>query len=119
MTKKMLEIPEELNGMLPALRGLVDEVRTQVERGRTGGPVDYAAFQRRMVQKLGAVERRADEAALAALDVDLPKVLINKVLHTQVLRSETSFMGLAGAAQVTPMDLALKRPRVLIRAVAA
>ena len=101
MTKKMLEIPEELNGMLPALRGLVDEVRTQVERGRTGGPVDYAAFQRRMVQKLGAVERRADEAALAALDVDLPKVLINKVLHTQVLRSETSFMGLAGAAQVT------------------
>ena len=101
MTKIMLEIPEELNGMVPALRAVVSTVMTQVERGRTGGPVDYAAFQRAMVEKVGILERRADEAALAALDVDLPQVLINRVLHTRVVRSATSFMGLAGAAQVT------------------
>jgi hypothetical protein len=99
--KTVLEIPEELKGMVPALRGVLDAVMTQVERGRRGGPAEYAAFQSLMVEKLGEVERRADEAALAALDVDLPKVLINKVLHTRVLRCPTTFKGLGGDAQVT------------------
>ena len=97
----MLEIPEELNGMVPSLRGAIDAVMTQIARGRTGGPVDYAAFQRLMVVKLGEVERRADEAALAALDIDVPRILINRLLHARVLRSETKFMGLAGPASVT------------------
>jgi hypothetical protein len=97
----MLEIPEELNGMVPALRGVISTVLGQVQRGRTGGPVDYLGFQRAMVEKLGVVERCADVAALGALDVDLPRVLINKVLHTRVMRSSTSFRGLAGPAHVT------------------
>jgi hypothetical protein len=97
----MLEIPEELNGMVPALRAVVAAVKTQVERGQTGGQVDYAGFQRELAEKLGGVERVADEAALAALDVDTPQLLINKVLHVRVLRSTTSFKGLAGPAQVT------------------
>jgi len=96
----MIEIPADLNGMLPALQGVLQVVQTQVERGRAGGPIDYAQFQREIADKLGEVERRADEAALAALDVDAPKVLINKVLHTRVVRSATSFMGLAGPARV-------------------
>lgn len=96
----MLEIPEELNGMLPALRGVVDAAMTQVERARTGGTVDYAAFEHQMAKRVGEVERRAHEAALAALDVDQPRVFINRVLHRQVLRSETSFQGLAGASRV-------------------
>jgi hypothetical protein len=96
----MLEIPEELNGMLPALRGVVDAAMTQVERGRTGGTVDYAAFEHQMAKRVGEVERRAHEAALAALDVDQPRLFINKVLHSRVLRSETSFQGLAGASRV-------------------
>jgi hypothetical protein len=100
VAKMMLEIPEELNGMVPALRGVVDAAMTQVERGRTGGSVDYATFEREMAEKVGEVERRAHDAALAALDVDLPKVLINKVVHTRVLRSETTFQGLAGPSRV-------------------
>jgi hypothetical protein len=96
----MLEIPEELNGMLPALRGVVDAAMTQVERGRTGGTVDYGAFEHQMAKRVAEVERRAHEATLAALDVDQPRVFINKVLHRRVLRSETSFQGLAGASRV-------------------
>jgi hypothetical protein len=96
----MLEIPEELNGVVPALRGVVNAAMEQVERERTGGTVDYAAFERHLAEKVAEVERRVHEAALAALDVDLPKVLINKVLHTRVLRSETSFQGLAGPSRV-------------------
>jgi hypothetical protein len=100
VAKMMLEIPEELNGMLPALRGVVDAAMSQVERGHTGGAVDYATFERLMAEKVAEVERRVHEAALSALDVDLPKVFINKVLHTRVLRSETTFQGLAGASRV-------------------
>jgi len=101
VTMIMLEIPEELNGMVPAFRAVVSAVMRQVERGRTGGAVDYGAFQREVSEKLGAVERSADEAALAALDVDAPRILIDKVLHVQVVRSSTCFMGLAGPARVT------------------
>jgi hypothetical protein len=97
----VVEFPKELNGMVAAVQAMIATVATQVERGRTGGPVDYATFQRQMIERLGEVERRADEAALTSLDVDLPQVLINRVLHTRVVRSETDFMGLAGAARVT------------------
>lgn len=100
MSKSMLEIPVELNALVPALRAVVDAVTVQVERGRTGGPVDYAKYQRVMVEKLGEVERRADEIALAALDVDLPRVWIDRVLHLRVVRSGTEFQGLAGPARI-------------------
>ena len=100
MTESMLEIPEELKVLVPALRGVIDAVKVQVERGRTGGPVDYARFQREMVERLGDVERRADEVALSALDVDVPRVWINRELHLRVVRSATAFMGLAGPAHV-------------------
>ena len=99
--KTMLKIPAELNGMLPALRALVATVQEQVARSRTGGGVDYGAFQRKTQEKIAAVERSADEVALAALDVDLPRVRINNVVHVRALRSETGFMGLGGEARVS------------------
>ena len=107
MTKSMLEIPEELNVMLPALRELVGVVARQVERGRTGGSVDYADFQRLLLAQVDEIGRGAEAAALSALDVDAPRVLINKVLHTRVLRCATRFMGLLGPVEVTR---ALYRP---------
>ena len=95
----MLAVPAELNGMMPALQALLDEVKTQVARGRTGGSVDYAAFERTIMERSREVERKAHEAALAALDVDLPRVLINKILHLRVLRSEIGYLGLAGESR--------------------
>jgi hypothetical protein len=96
----MLEVPAELNAMVPALRKLLAEARTQVARGRTSGPVDYVAFERTVMERCQAVERSVHEVALAALDVDEPKVLINKVLHLRVLRSETGYMTQAGECRV-------------------
>jgi hypothetical protein len=96
----MIEVPSALNGLVAGLQAVIDSVMVQVERGRAGGPVDYAAFQRDVAAKLGEVERRADETALAALDVEAPRVVINGVLHARVLRSATSYKGLAGPAVV-------------------
>jgi hypothetical protein len=96
----MIEIPEELNAIVPALRGVLDAVKTQAERGRSGGSVDYAAFERELSQKVAEIERRGHDVALAALDVDAPWLMINKVLHARVLRCEADFMGLAGLSRV-------------------
>jgi hypothetical protein len=100
VTTIMLEIPEELKAIVPALCGVVDVIKTQAERGRSGGSVDYAAFERQLSQKVAEVERRGHEVALTALDVDAPQVMINKALYTRVLRSEASFMGFAGPSRV-------------------
>ena len=59
MKNTVVEIPKELNGMVAAVQAMIATVATQVERGRTGGPVDYAAFQRQMVERLGEVAARA------------------------------------------------------------
>ncbi len=93
VAKMMLEIPTELNAMLPALRDLVETVATQVECGRTGGTVDYAAFERRIAEKAAEVERRSHGVALSALALSAAKVSINKVLHTRVLKDEETTLG--------------------------
>jgi hypothetical protein len=96
----MMEIPEELKAIVPALQDVVDTIMMQAERGRSGGSVDYAAFERQLAQKVAEVERSGNAVALAALDMDATHVMINKVLHRRVLRETTTFMGLAGGIPV-------------------
>ncbi|MCP3998655.1 MAG: hypothetical protein GY722_26835 [bacterium] len=96
----VLEIPEEVNAVAPALLAMLETVQKQVERGRIGASVDFDDFEQLLANKVGAVERVALGIALGALDVDFPKVLIDGVLHTRVLRAETKFMGLAGPTAV-------------------
>jgi len=100
VTTTMIEIPAELNVLVEPLRAALEVVRMQVERSRLGRSVDYAAFEREVAAKLGAVERSAHGAALASLDVDAPKVTINGRLHARVLRSTTTYMTLAGPVSV-------------------
>lgn len=100
MTTMMVEIPAELKGIVPALQDVVKTALAQVERSKMGRGVDYAAFERELSARLDEVERRVHGAALAALDVDAPKVMFNNVLHTRVVRSETAFMSFAGPVPV-------------------
>ena len=101
MANIVLEIPEELSGLVSAVQALVDVVKTEVDRARTGGAVDYAAFERRIAEKSGEVEKVGHQIALSALAVSAPRVMINKVLHHRVLaETETRFMSLAGAVAV-------------------
>jgi hypothetical protein len=101
MANIVLEIPEELSGLVSAVQALVDVVKTEVDRARTGGAVDYAAFERRIAEKSAEVEKVGHQIALSALAVSAPQVMINKVLHHRVLaETETRFMSLAGAVAV-------------------
>jgi len=60
----VVEIPEELNVVVPAFRELVQSAKAQVERGQLGGAVDYGSFERRISEKLNEVERRVHEGYL-------------------------------------------------------
>lgn len=104
----VVEIPEELNVMVPALQELVDTAMEQVQRGKLGGAPNYGSFERVLGEKLFEVERRAHEASLSALDVNAPKVVINGRLHARVLENvETTFMSQAGEV---PVSRSLYRP---------
>jgi hypothetical protein len=96
----MLEVPKELDALMPSLREMLAAAKAQVDRGRMGHSVDYRSFEHEIAAKLGAVERAVHDVALAALDVDAPKIMINKVLHTRVIRCAASFNGLAGPSRV-------------------
>jgi hypothetical protein len=97
----MLEIPETLKPMLRPLRELLAEAQAQVERGgAVGREAQYERFEERLIEKLGAVERGAHEAALSALDVDEPLITIGGVPHCRVVRDRTTFMSQAGEVPV-------------------
>lgn len=101
MANAVLEIPEGLEGIVPSLESFVETVKMEVARARTGGTVDYAAFERRVAEKSAEIERAGHRIALEALAVNAPRVTINKVPHNRVLEdSETSFMSLAGPVRV-------------------
>ena len=101
MSQSVLDIPEELKMLVPALRDAVDTAMTQVERAKLGGSVNYAEFENEIREKVCEIERRVHEAALAALDPNVPKLMINKVLHARVLENEpTTFMTLPGPVSV-------------------
>lgn len=101
MENIVLEIPEELKVMAPALRDAVATAMKQVERAKLGAAADYATFERAISEKLCEVERRAHEVALTALSFDTPKVAINKVVHARVLQGVgATFMTMAGPVQV-------------------
>ena len=46
MTVIVLEIPDEVNALVPAMREIVGAVKRQVERGRMGASTDVAEFER-------------------------------------------------------------------------
>ena len=49
---------------------------------------------------MSAVERSAHEAALSALDVDAPQILINGDRHVRVVRDQTTYMSQVGEVPV-------------------
>jgi len=97
----MLEVPDALKAMIDPLRDLFAEVQAQVERCRAlGRDARYEAFEGYLVEKLAAVERSVHQAALSALDVDAPQIVINGELHVRVVRDRTTYMSQAGSVPV-------------------
>ena len=80
----------------------IDEGSDQkIERAAGLSPTTaYEKFETALRERLAAVERAAHEAALAALDVDEPRLRIDRVEHVRVGRHATTFMSQAGPVTV-------------------
>jgi hypothetical protein len=106
VTNIMLEVPAALKKMVPALRDLLERVGKQVERAAGLAPTTaYEDFESTLREGLCAIECAAHGVALAALDVDAPRLRIDGVEHVQVGRYPTTFMSQAGEVPIAARSL--------------
>ena len=96
----MLEVPDNLKSLEPALKELVSVAARQLDRSRGLGPAQYERFEDAVAESIRAVERGVHSAALAALDVNESTLFINGRAHSRVMRCETTFMAQAGPVVV-------------------
>jgi len=101
MATILVEIPDVLKPILePSIQAYVAEVARQVREGEGRRRVDYAGFERQLAEKTAAMERAGHQAALSALDVDAPRLLLNDVEHTRVGRYAADYKTPAGPVPV-------------------
>jgi hypothetical protein len=96
----MLEVPERLKDMAPAIEKLFNNVVVRCDRAADGRSFDCAAFETIVREDCAAIERSAMAATLAALDIDEPHIQINKVTYARVGRHEATFMTQAGGVPI-------------------
>lgn len=89
-----------MSALVSPLKSLIEAVARQVKRGerRLGG--SYGQFSEAVEAVAMEVERAAHAAALAALDVDAPRVVINGEAHERVGRQSRTYRTKAGPVDV-------------------
>ena len=97
----VMEIPEELKGVSDAVQALVRQVEASWRSTRGGRAVDYAAIERQVAAGAAAIERASHQAVLQGLDIDQPRVVIEKQVYRRVGRYEADYYTLAGPVRVT------------------
>ena len=99
MTPIVIEIPENLKDLVSPLRALIDTVERQAGRSRGQRP-EYARFERELADVTSAVERAGHQVALASLDIDSDKVMIDGELFAKVGRHRLEYKSRVGAVPV-------------------
>jgi len=101
MAAIVIEIPDELKGLVVPIRALVEAVERV--RTRTGGgrALDYGEIEQTMAEKTAAVERASHRVVLQALDVDRPRVHVGRETYARVGRGPSTYYTLAGSVEVT------------------
>lgn len=87
MARIVLEIPDELKGLEEPLHAVVDCVARQVDLAKRRGAAQHEKFEERLADTVDGVYLAGEQAALAALDVNAPRILINGVEHVRVLEN--------------------------------
>jgi hypothetical protein len=87
VAKIVLEIPDELKGLEKPLDAVVSCIARQVDLAKRGGAVQYEKFEERLGEKLDKVYLAGEQAALAALEVNAPRIRINGIEHVRVLEN--------------------------------
>ncbi len=70
-------------------------------RGGSTEPVDdFGAFEERLHAVFAEAEREVLAQELARLDMDVPAVIVDGIVHTQVIRGEAPYLCRAGEVRV-------------------
>lgn len=92
----VIEIPASLKPLADAFVSFAEAVGGRVARSRGGGPVDYAEVERDFAARSARVEAAAHAAALAALDIDAPRIEVGGKTYSRIARSPGRYGTLAG-----------------------
>ena len=92
----IIEVPEDCKQLAEAMRAtvaLVEKIRANAAGGKA---VDYGVVEAVMGEAAAAVERGGHHAALSALDVDLPAIIVDGKRHARVGHYPATYYTLAG-----------------------
>ncbi len=87
MAKIVLEVPGSLKTLQRPVQKYLDAVARQVARAECGGAAQYERFEDRIGELAAQLEREAHRVALAALDVNAPRLCINGEEYVRVLEN--------------------------------
>jgi hypothetical protein len=96
----VLEVSDELKSLADDLVLFVRSLQARLDRLRAEPNVDYAAVEKQLADDTAAIERRAHQVLLSALDLDAPAVLIDGVVHARVGRHPATYYTSAGEVVV-------------------
>lgn len=96
MATIIIEIPEDLKALEEPVRAVIELVAQQAKRGRQGVRVSYDRFCEGVSNAVGAIERGAHAAALAALDIDAEAITVDDELFRKAGRNPGTYYTKAG-----------------------
>lgn len=100
MSKRMIEIPDELAELGDAFEAILANVRGTVARTGGGRAVDYAKVEMAVSEDTAKAEGAAHRAILRSLDIDVPAVIIGGARYNRVGRCEAPYHTMAGSVMV-------------------
>lgn len=96
----VIEVPDEFKALSTAVEALVTLVVAEGRRGAGGKAIDYGRVEQRVAAATAEVERAAHAGLLGGLDVDEPRVRIDRQTYTRVGRHAQTYYTLAGPVPV-------------------
>lgn len=100
MAKIVLDVPDELTGLVETWQETLDALKSTLDRTGGGKAVDYAGIERETSEKYRKSERETHRVILQALDIDVPTVVIGGIRYNRVGRCEAPYHTLAGSVSI-------------------
>ncbi len=96
----VLEISDTLKPVAEEVALFVSSLQSRLDRLHAEPHGDYAAVEKQLADATAAIERRAHQVLLRALDLDVPAVVIDGVVHARVGRYPATYYTSAGEVVV-------------------
>jgi len=100
MSKRLIEIPDELSELGDVFESILANVRGTVSRTGGGKAVDYEQVETAISADAGRAERAAHRVVLQSLDIDVPAVIIGGERYNRVGRCLGPYHTLAGSVSI-------------------